>query len=36
VKLAKTNPIAYITKDDPPFLIVYGDQDKLVLLCEAT
>lgn len=28
VRLA--NPIAFITKDDPPFLIVHGEDDKLV------
>jgi acetyl esterase/lipase len=27
---AKTNPIGYITPDDPPFLIVHGTQDCLV------
>jgi len=29
-KAAKANPIAYITKDAPPFLIVHGDKDPLV------
>jgi acetyl esterase/lipase len=29
-KAAKANPIAYITKDTPPFLIVHGDTDPLV------
>ena len=29
-KVAKANPITYVTKDDPPFLIVHGDQDRLV------
>ena len=29
-KAAKANPIAYVTKDDPPFLIVHGDADELV------
>jgi acetyl esterase/lipase len=29
-KVAKANPIAYVTKDDPPFLIVHGDVDPLV------
>lgn len=29
-KVAKVNPITYITPDDPPFLIVHGDQDPLV------
>ena len=24
------NPITYITGDDPPFLILHGDQDRLV------
>jgi acetyl esterase/lipase len=29
-KAAKANPIAYVTRDDPPFFIVHGDADKLV------
>jgi acetyl esterase/lipase len=29
-KVAKANPITYITKDDPPFLIIHGDKDPLV------
>jgi acetyl esterase/lipase len=29
-KAAKANPIAYVTNDDPPFLIVHGDADRLV------
>ncbi len=29
-KVAKANPITYITKDDPPFLIIHGDADPLV------
>lgn len=29
-KAARANPIAYVTKDDAPFLIVHGDADKLV------
>jgi acetyl esterase/lipase len=29
-KVAKANPITYVTKDDPPFLIVHGDKDPLV------
>lgn len=29
-KTARANPIAYITPDDPPFLIVHGDQDPTV------
>lgn len=31
-KAARANPITYVTKDDPPFLIVHGDQDPLVPL----
>jgi acetyl esterase/lipase len=29
-KVAKANPITYVSKDDPPFLIVHGDRDPLV------
>jgi acetyl esterase/lipase len=29
---AKANPIAYVTKDDPPFLIFHGDRDDVVPL----
>ena len=29
-KAAKANPIAYVTNDDPPFLIVHGDADTTV------
>ena len=29
-KASRANPIAYVSKDDPPFLIVHGDQDPLV------
>src|SRR5688572_2270917 len=29
-KAAKANPITYVSKDDPPFLIMHGDQDNLV------
>ena len=29
-KAARANPITYITKDDPPFLIIHGDADPLV------
>ncbi|MFA5554976.1 MAG: alpha/beta hydrolase [Phycisphaerae bacterium] len=29
-KAAKANPITYITKDTPPFLIIHGDKDPLV------
>lgn len=30
--LAKFSPVTYITPDDPPFLILHGDQDRVVLL----
>lgn len=30
-KTAKANPINYITPDDPPFLIMHGDKDQLVI-----
>jgi len=29
-KVAKANPITYVTEDDAPFLIVHGDMDPLV------
>ncbi len=29
-KVQRANPIAYVTRDDPPFLIVHGDKDPLV------
>lgn len=29
-KVARANPITYVSKGDPPFLIVHGDQDPLV------
>jgi acetyl esterase/lipase len=29
-KAAKANPITYITRDDPPFLILHGDKDNIV------
>lgn len=29
-KVARVNPVTYVTKDDPPFLIVHGDADPLV------
>jgi acetyl esterase/lipase len=29
-KVARANPITYVTADAPPFLIVHGDQDPLV------
>jgi acetyl esterase/lipase len=30
-KVAKANPITYASADDPPFLILHGDQDRTVL-----
>jgi acetyl esterase/lipase len=29
-KAARVNPLTYITQDDPPFLLIHGDQDPLV------
>lgn len=29
-KAARANPITYVSKDDPPFLIMHGDKDPLV------
>ena len=29
-RVARANPITYVSKDDPPMLIIHGDQDKLV------
>lgn len=29
-KVRKANPITYVTKDSPPFLIMHGDEDKRV------
>lgn len=29
-KVARANPITYVTKDDPPFLIIHGDADSIV------
>jgi len=29
-RVARANPVTYVTKDDPPFLIVHGDADVLV------
>jgi len=31
-KAARANPILYLSRDDPPFLIVHGDQDRVVPL----
>src|SRR5262249_23388877 len=29
-KVARANPISYVGKDNPPFLLIHGDQDPLV------
>ncbi|HWE94101.1 MAG TPA: alpha/beta hydrolase [Tepidisphaeraceae bacterium] len=34
-KAAKANPITYVSKDDPPFLIMHGDKDPLVPLAQS-
>ncbi|WP_332368882.1 alpha/beta hydrolase [Spirosoma telluris] len=34
-KCALANPINYIQKDNPPFLIFHGDKDPLVPLCQS-
>jgi acetyl esterase/lipase len=34
-KAARANPITYISRDDPPFLIMHGDQDPLVPLAQS-
>ncbi len=31
-QVAATNPVSYVSADDPPFLIVHGDQDSIVPL----
>ncbi len=31
-KVRRVNPITYVSKDDPPFLIVHGDKDPLVTI----
>ena len=31
-QVARANPITYVTKDAPPFLVVHGEQDTLVPL----
>jgi acetyl esterase/lipase len=31
-KVARANPITYVSRDDPPFLMVHGDRDPLVPL----
>jgi len=34
-KVALVNPISYVNKDNPPFLIFHGDKDQLVPHCQS-
>ena len=34
-KVALANPMSYITKNDPPFLIFHGNKDPMVPLCQS-
>jgi acetyl esterase/lipase len=34
-KVARANPITYVSKDSPPFLLIHGDQDPLVPVHQA-
>jgi dipeptidyl aminopeptidase/acylaminoacyl peptidase len=34
-KVALANPITYVNKNNPPFLIFHGDKDPLVPLCQS-
>lgn len=34
-RAAEANPITYITPDDPPFLIMHGDQDRVVPILQS-
>jgi acetyl esterase/lipase len=34
-KVAAANPITYVSKDDPPFLVIHGDKDDLVPLSQS-
>ena len=31
----RANPITYVTEDDPPFLIIHGDKDRLVPISQS-
>ncbi len=35
-KVVRANPITYITPDDPPFLILHGEEDKTVIPSQST
>ena len=34
--LREASPITYVSRDDPPFLMVHGDRDELVPFAEST
>lgn len=34
-KCALANPVTYVNKNNPPFLILHGDEDPLVPHCES-
>ncbi|HEV7843279.1 MAG TPA: alpha/beta hydrolase, partial [Pyrinomonadaceae bacterium] len=34
-KAARANPVTYVTRDDPPFLIMHGDEDQTVALSQS-
>ncbi|MDT4896298.1 MAG: hypothetical protein QOH25_1375 [Acidobacteriota bacterium] len=34
-KAVRANPVTYVTKDDPPFLIMHGDEDQTVALSQS-
>ena len=34
-KASFANPISYVSKGDPPFIIIHGDQDRKVLFSQS-
>ena len=34
-KAAAASPVTYVSKDDPPFLIMHGDQDRTVPIAQS-
>jgi acetyl esterase/lipase/TolA-binding protein len=34
-KAVRANPVTYVSKDDPPFLIMHGDEDQVVSLSQS-
>ncbi|HUQ33048.1 MAG TPA: alpha/beta fold hydrolase, partial [Pyrinomonadaceae bacterium] len=34
-KAVRANPVTYVTRDDPPFLIMHGDEDQTVALSQS-